>query len=116
MKQQAGKINGTGTGELNMTPWKLTKQIMETEGISLFTFNNFLSVIYNDKISLVGKKVLLICFQREGVPFFAIVFIFISIAGIPGFFRGLTSTFMREMPGYFFFFGGYEGTRELMRK
>ncbi|XP_037935592.1 mitochondrial ornithine transporter 1 [Teleopsis dalmanni] len=36
--------------------------------------------------------------------------------GIPGFFRGLTSTFMREMPGYFFFFGGYEGTRELFTK
>lgn len=36
--------------------------------------------------------------------------------GIPGFYRGLTSTFMREMPGYFFFFGGYEGTRELLAK
>lgn len=29
--------------------------------------------------------------------------------GIPGLFRGLTPTLMREMPGYFFFFGGYEG-------
>ncbi|XP_030381848.1 mitochondrial ornithine transporter 1 [Scaptodrosophila lebanonensis] len=36
--------------------------------------------------------------------------------GIRGFYRGLTSTFMREMPGYFFFFGSYEGTRELLRK
>ncbi|XP_066992024.2 mitochondrial ornithine transporter 1 isoform X2 [Anabrus simplex] len=34
--------------------------------------------------------------------------------GIPGLFRGLTSTLAREMPGYFFFFGGYEGTRELL--
>lgn len=34
--------------------------------------------------------------------------------GIPGFFRGLTPTFAREMPGYFFFFGGYEGARELL--
>ncbi|XP_017486998.1 PREDICTED: mitochondrial ornithine transporter 2 [Rhagoletis zephyria] len=34
--------------------------------------------------------------------------------GIPGFFRGLTSTFMREMPGYFFFFGSYEATREFL--
>ena len=31
--------------------------------------------------------------------------------GIRGMFRGLTSTFMREMPGYFFFFGGYEAGR-----
>ncbi|XP_059618564.1 mitochondrial ornithine transporter 1 [Phlebotomus argentipes] len=36
--------------------------------------------------------------------------------GIPGLFRGLTSTFAREMPGYFFFFGGYEGARQLMTK
>ncbi|XP_055844608.1 mitochondrial ornithine transporter 1 [Episyrphus balteatus] len=36
--------------------------------------------------------------------------------GIAGFYRGLTSTFMREMPGYFFFFGGYEGTREFLAK
>lgn len=35
--------------------------------------------------------------------------------GILGFYRGFTSTLMREMPGYFFFFGGYEGTRELLR-
>ncbi|KAG8448279.1 hypothetical protein GDO86_015393 [Hymenochirus boettgeri] len=28
--------------------------------------------------------------------------------GIPGLFRGLSSTWMREIPGYFFFFGGYE--------
>ncbi|XP_075154842.1 mitochondrial ornithine transporter 1 [Haematobia irritans] len=52
---------------LPITPWKLTKHIMATEGV-------------------------------------------------PGFFRGLTSTFVREMPGYFFFFGGYEGTRELLKK
>ncbi|XP_030564669.1 mitochondrial ornithine transporter 1 [Drosophila novamexicana] len=35
--------------------------------------------------------------------------------GIRGFYRGLGSTFIREMPGYFFFFGSYEGTRELLR-
>lgn len=34
--------------------------------------------------------------------------------GIAGMFRGLTSTFAREMPGYFFFFGGYEATRDLL--
>ena len=34
--------------------------------------------------------------------------------GIPGLFRGLTSTFAREMPGYFFFFGSYEATRYML--
>lgn len=29
-------------------------------------------------------------------------------------FTGLSSTIVREMPGYFFFFGGYEATRELL--
>ena len=29
--------------------------------------------------------------------------------GITGLFRGLVPTLAREMPGYFFFFGGYEG-------
>lgn len=36
--------------------------------------------------------------------------------GVPGMFRGLTPTFAREMPGYFFFFGGYEAARELLKK
>lgn len=36
--------------------------------------------------------------------------------GLSGMFRGLTSTIAREMPGYFFFFGGYELTRELLAK
>jgi len=35
--------------------------------------------------------------------------------GIPGMFRGLTATFAREMPGYFFFFLAYESTRDLLR-
>lgn len=35
--------------------------------------------------------------------------------GVRGMYRGMTSTLMREMPGYFFFFGGYEATRELLR-
>ncbi|XP_014219430.1 mitochondrial ornithine transporter 1 [Copidosoma floridanum] len=34
--------------------------------------------------------------------------------GIPGLFRGLSSTIAREMPGYFCFFGSYELTRELL--
>ncbi|KAL1509713.1 hypothetical protein ABEB36_004409 [Hypothenemus hampei] len=36
--------------------------------------------------------------------------------GVKGLFRGLIPTLAREMPGYFFFFGGYESTRELLRK
>ncbi|KAK7489872.1 hypothetical protein BaRGS_00018894 [Batillaria attramentaria] len=34
--------------------------------------------------------------------------------GIRGLYKGLTSTFMREMPGYFVFFGGYEISRHLL--
>ncbi|XP_041359074.1 mitochondrial ornithine transporter 1-like [Gigantopelta aegis] len=34
--------------------------------------------------------------------------------GVPGLFKGLTSTLLREMPGYFFFFGGYEICRDLL--
>lgn len=36
--------------------------------------------------------------------------------GVLGFYRGLGPTLAREMPGYFFFFGGYEGTREFLRQ
>lgn len=35
--------------------------------------------------------------------------------GIRGLFHGLTPTFTREMPGYFFFFFAYEATREFLR-
>lgn len=35
--------------------------------------------------------------------------------GFPGLFRGLSPTLVREMPGYFFFFGGYEAAREFLR-
>ena len=31
--------------------------------------------------------------------------------GFFGLFRGLVPTLVREMPGYFFFFGGYETSR-----
>lgn len=48
---------------------------------------------------------------------FRVLFLSLSrTLGIRGFYRGLGSTFIREMPGYFFFFGSYEGTRELLRK
>uniref|UniRef100_A0A915JQ01 Uncharacterized protein n=1 Tax=Romanomermis culicivorax TaxID=13658 RepID=A0A915JQ01_ROMCU len=34
--------------------------------------------------------------------------------GILGFFKGFWPTFAREVPGYFFFFGGYEFSRYLL--
>lgn len=34
--------------------------------------------------------------------------------GIRGMFKGLGPTMLREMPGYFVFFGAYEGTRTLL--
>ncbi|KAL3266408.1 hypothetical protein HHI36_010584 [Cryptolaemus montrouzieri] len=34
--------------------------------------------------------------------------------GIMGLYRGFVPTIAREMPGYFFFFGGYEGSRNLL--
>ena len=36
--------------------------------------------------------------------------------GVLGFYRGISSTILREVPGYFFFFGGYEGTKYLLSK
>lgn len=36
--------------------------------------------------------------------------------GIPGLYRGLSSTIFREMPGYFFFFGGYEYCKVVLTK
>lgn len=36
--------------------------------------------------------------------------------GLPGLFKGLTSTWLREMPGYFVFFGAYEYYRSLLCK
>lgn len=38
----------------------------------------------------------------------------IKTDGIPGLFRGLLPTLVREMPGYFFFFGGYEGNINIL--
>ena len=34
--------------------------------------------------------------------------------GVKGLFHGLTPTFAREMPGYFFFFFAYEASREIL--
>ena len=39
----------------------------------------------------------------------------LATEGVPGLYRGLTATFIREIPGYFFFFLAYEGVRELVK-
>ncbi|XP_058126827.1 mitochondrial ornithine transporter 1 [Anopheles ziemanni] len=54
--------------------------------------------------------------SRPTISSYALVSQILRTEGIPGMFRGLTSTFAREMPGYFFFFGGYEMTREFYTK
>ena len=47
---------------------------------------------------------------------FTIVKDILKTDGVLGFYRGITSTVLREVPGYFFFFGGYEGTKYLLSK
>ena len=39
----------------------------------------------------------------------------LATEGVAGLYRGLTATFVREIPGYFFFFLAYEGVRELLK-
>lgn len=54
--------------------------------------------------------------QEKRVSPFQLTKQILKAEGIRGMFRGLTPTFAREMPGYFFFFGGYEMTREFLAK
>lgn len=54
--------------------------------------------------------------QTEKVTPFKLTKDILRKEGIRGLFRGLVPTFAREMPGYFFFFGGYETTREFLAK
>ncbi|XP_053659020.1 mitochondrial ornithine transporter 1 [Anopheles marshallii] len=54
--------------------------------------------------------------RRPTISSYALASQILRTEGIPGMFRGLTSTFAREMPGYFFFFGGYEATREFFTR
>ncbi|OQR76569.1 carnitine-acylcarnitine carrier protein-like [Tropilaelaps mercedesae] len=49
--------------------------------------------------------------QSTGISAFQLTRTIWREDGLRGFFKGLTPTFAREMPGYFFFFGGYELTR-----
>eukprot|EP00096_Caligus_rogercresseyi_P007217 TRINITY_DN25018_c0_g1_i1.p1 TRINITY_DN25018_c0_g1~~TRINITY_DN25018_c0_g1_i1.p1 ORF type:complete len:296 (+),score=52.16 TRINITY_DN25018_c0_g1_i1:175-1062(+) len=46
---------------------------------------------------------------------FSITRTILKTDGVPGLFRGLTPTFMREMPGYFAFFYAYELCRDLLK-
>lgn len=54
---------------------------------------------------LLGKKI-----ERVG-PMKLTTQIFAN-EGVVGLFRGLVPLLVREMPGYFFFFGGYEGNKK----
>lgn len=54
--------------------------------------------------------------QTEKISPFKLTGDILRTEGIRGMFRGLVPTFAREMPGYFFFFGGYELTREMLAK
>ena len=55
----------------------------------------------------------LIDFMFFSTPF-TIIKDVLKTDGIFGFYRGITSTVLREVPGYFFFFGAYEGTKYLL--
>ena len=63
--QEVAKLKGTTENVSNIGPWKITREILKTDGVT-------------------------------------------------GLFRGLVPTFFREMPGYFFFFGGYEVCRHML--
>jgi len=57
------------------------------------------ALISGSKINITGSDIVKEIVKREG-PL--------------GFFQGLQSTIFREMPGYFVFFGAYEGVRTLL--
>ncbi|KAJ8922682.1 hypothetical protein NQ315_007714 [Exocentrus adspersus] len=63
----------------------------------------------NKQLEAAGKK-----FETVGP--FKLTAQIMKTEGPVGLFRGLVPTLVREMPGYFCFFGGYEGTRELLTK
>lgn len=56
--------------------------------------------VSGDKIEVTASKLIREIVQRNGFL---------------GLFQGLQSTIVREMPGYFVFFGAYEGCRELLK-
>lgn len=54
--------------------------------------------------------------QTEKISPFKLTQDILRREGVRGMFRGLVPTFAREMPGYFFFFGAYELSREMLAK
>lgn len=50
--------------------------------------------------------------EKKKVTAFKLIQGIVHTEGVIGLFRGLQPTIIREMPGYFVFFGAYEGTRE----
>ncbi|KAM4019363.1 mitochondrial ornithine transporter 1-like [Anomaloglossus baeobatrachus] len=57
---------------------------------------------------------------HKGIPNkstpYSIVRDILKTEGIYGLFRGLSSTWLREIPGYFFFFGGYELSSRILNR
>ncbi|XP_040190695.1 mitochondrial ornithine transporter 1-like [Rana temporaria] len=57
---------------------------------------------------------------RTGIPYkstpWSIVRDILKSEGAGGLFRGLSSTWLREIPGYFFFFGGYELSKSVLSR
>ncbi|XP_073412281.1 mitochondrial ornithine transporter 1-like isoform X3 [Dendrobates tinctorius] len=57
---------------------------------------------------------------HKGVPPkstpYSIVSDIVKTEGVCGLFRGLSSTWLREIPGYFFFFGGYELSSSILSR
>ncbi|XP_075040560.1 mitochondrial ornithine transporter 1-like isoform X2 [Mixophyes fleayi] len=52
---------------------------------------------------------------RKSTPW-SIVCDILKSEGVFGLFRGLSSTWLREIPGYFFFFGGYELSSSILNR
>ncbi|KAJ8276158.1 hypothetical protein COCON_G00079100 [Conger conger] len=52
----------------------------------------------------------------SGVSTWSMVKSILQTEGPQGLFQGMTSTWLREVPGYFFFFGGYEISRTFLTK
>lgn len=77
---------------IHVTPFQLTRQIFRKEGI----------------FGLISLAFIL-CGNLLQIS---------RLCNYPSyrFYRGLTPTLYREMPGYFFFFGGYEYTREFLKR
>lgn len=61
-----------------------------------------------------AREVALVSGAPSKVTAFELVREIVRKNGVFGLFQGLQSTIVREMPGYFVFFGAYEGTRTLL--